>query len=75
MTGELLIWGEKGSYRIDYSRIPQATENARSTQKALLGAGRFELPTPCAQGGRATRLRYAPTFYFLDSKLLLEAMQ
>jgi hypothetical protein len=27
----------------------------------LVGAGRFELPTPCAQGRCATRLRYAPT--------------
>ena len=29
--------------------------------KALVGAGRFERPTPCAQGRCATRLRYAPT--------------
>jgi hypothetical protein len=28
----------------------------------LVGAGRFERPTPCAQGRCATRLRYAPTF-------------
>ncbi len=28
---------------------------------ALVGAGRFERPTPCAQGRCATRLRYAPT--------------
>jgi hypothetical protein len=27
----------------------------------LVGAGRFERPTPCAQGRCATRLRYAPT--------------
>ena len=39
----------------------------------LVGAGRFERPTPCAQGRCATRLRYAPTFtallilnHFLD---------
>ena len=33
----------------------------------LVGAGRFERPTPCAQGRCATRLRYAPTFadYFI----------
>src|ERR1700683_4541254 len=30
--------------------------------KGLVGAGRFERPTPCAQGRCATRLRYAPTF-------------
>ncbi len=29
--------------------------------KDLVGAGRFERPTPCAQGRCATRLRYAPT--------------
>jgi hypothetical protein len=41
----------------------------------LVGAGRFERPTPCAQGRCATRLRYAPTFYSFDSKLLPRAMQ
>jgi hypothetical protein len=29
--------------------------------KSLVGAPRFELGTSCAQGRRATRLRYAPT--------------
>ena len=29
--------------------------------KGLVGAWRFELQTSCAQGRRATRLRYAPT--------------
>jgi hypothetical protein len=28
----------------------------------MVGAARFELTTPCAQGRCATRLRYAPTF-------------
>src|SRR6266496_6777485 len=28
----------------------------------MVGARRFELPTPCAQGRCATRLRYAPSF-------------
>ena len=27
----------------------------------MVGARRFELPTPCAQGRCATRLRYAPS--------------
>jgi hypothetical protein len=41
-------------------------ENARFRnllvhQKLLVGARRFELLTPCAQGRCATRLRYAPT--------------
>src|SRR5438874_12869084 len=30
--------------------------------RRMVGAGRFERPTPCAQGRCATRLRYAPTF-------------
>src|SRR5882762_9264396 len=30
-------------------------------QHRLVGAPRFELGTSCAQGRRATRLRYAPT--------------
>ena len=28
---------------------------------SMVGARRFELPTPCAQGRCATRLRYAPS--------------
>ena len=43
--------------------------------KNLVGAGRFERPTPCAQGRCATRLRYAPTFYFSDFKLLPDLLQ
>ena len=31
------------------------------TQELVVGASRFELETSCAQGRRATRLRYAPT--------------
>ena len=42
---------------------------------SLVGAGRFERPTPCAQGRCATRLRYAPTFYSSDSKPLSPTMQ
>ena len=41
----------------------------------MVGAGRFERPTPCAQGRCATRLRYAPTFYFSDSKPLSRGKQ
>jgi hypothetical protein len=41
----------------------------------MVGAGRFERPTPCAQGRCATRLRYAPTFYSSDSKLLFGSPQ
>ena len=32
----------------------------------LVGAPRFELGTSCAQGRRATRLRYAPTSVGLE---------
>jgi hypothetical protein len=41
----------------------------------LVGAARFELTTPCAQGRCATRLRYAPTFYIYDSKPLSKLEQ
>jgi hypothetical protein len=37
------------------------TANSFRISKDLVGAGRFERPTPCAQGRCATRLRYAPT--------------
>ena len=36
-------------------------QRINSFSKDLVGAGRFERPTPCAQGRCATRLRYAPT--------------
>ena len=38
----------------------------------LVGARRFELPTPCAQGRCATRLRYAP---FNNDAIILHHMQ
>src|SRR5216684_4480823 len=47
----------------------------RYSTKNLVGARGFEPRTPCAQGRCATRLRYAPTFYLFDSKLLPRAMQ
>jgi hypothetical protein len=43
------------------SDLKGATTRFKST-RSLVGAGRFERPTPCAQGRCATRLRYAPTF-------------
>src|SRR5450432_3666273 len=42
------------------SDLKGATTRFKST-RSLVGAGRFERPTPCAQGRCATRLRYAPT--------------
>ncbi len=38
--------------------------NSSRFSEDLVGAGRFERPTPCAQGRCATRLRYAPTFAY-----------
>jgi hypothetical protein len=51
------------------ARIPQVKfwvnstfHNLKKIRKMILvGAPRFELGTSCAQGRRATRLRYAPT--------------
>src|ERR1700726_5082451 len=43
---------------------------ARALPKTLIllvGAARFELTTPCAQGRCATRLRYAPTTFDCSS--------
>src|SRR5579885_237562 len=41
---------------------PRAGRNSYlESAGGLVGAGRFERPTPCAQGRCATRLRYAPT--------------
>src|ERR1039457_4613262 len=34
----------------------------------MVGASRFERPTPCSQGRCATRLRYAPTPSIIDRK-------
>src|SRR6185437_5709966 len=52
--------------RIARRRIPtlQIFMDIKSARplSLLVGAGRFERPTPCAQGRCATRLRYAPTF-------------
>jgi len=47
-TGRTLLlnlW-DLSSYKIDYSAILRARENARIPLIPLVGAGRFELPTP-----------------------------
>ena len=49
------------SYKNDYSRFLRVGEIGCIYMIPLVGAGRFERPTPCAQGRCATRLRYAPT--------------
>ena len=41
--------------------------------RRLVGAWRFELQTSCAQGRRATRLRYAPTLCTLKILLYFSA--
>src|SRR6476646_6259046 len=50
-----------GLYNFRYSAVRKTMMNAHNSLKDLVGAPRFELGTSCAQGRRATRLRYAPT--------------
>ncbi len=51
------------SFRTTFrTSVQQATQYGRKLLILLVGAARFELTTPCAQGRCATRLRYAPTF-------------
>src|ERR1017187_2344368 len=50
------------SYKFIYSRVFGADFGCCNLLILLVGAARFELATPCAQGRCATRLRYAPTF-------------
>jgi hypothetical protein len=52
---------DRHSYKIIYSGFLRVAGNASICLIPLVGAGRFERPTPCAQGRCATRLRYAPT--------------
>jgi hypothetical protein len=40
-----------GSYKNDYRRFWVRQKNARIYLILLVGSGRFERPTPCAQGG------------------------
>src|SRR3954471_10622401 len=50
-------------WRSILSRSNRIESTLLESAGGLVGAGRFERPTPCAQGRCATRLRYAPTFY------------
>src|ERR1017187_5508192 len=63
------------SYKFIYSRVFGADLGCCNLLILLVGAARFELATPCAQGRCATRLRYAPTFYLIDSKSLSQISQ
>ena len=49
------------SYRQPMCAWPGATPGQGRRIAVGIGAPRFELGTPCAQGRCATRLRYAPT--------------
>jgi hypothetical protein len=64
----LLNLEDRRSYRIDYSEILEGARNGRKCLILLVGAGRFERPTPCAQGGGR---HHAETASFQD--LLLQA--
>jgi hypothetical protein len=48
--GLLLNAEESLSYDIVYSGSRMGRTNARIGLISMVGAGRFELPTPCAQG-------------------------
>jgi hypothetical protein len=61
----LLKLEERRSYKNDYSRFLHTGGKGCIYLLLLVGAGRFERPTPCAQGRCATRLRYAPTALIL----------
>ena len=61
MTRTRIRLEDGSSYKIEYSGAFKAGRNDRKRLNLLVGASRFELETSCAQGRRATRLRYAPT--------------
>jgi hypothetical protein len=48
-------------YQSHYREASVVKPAVTNVLKRLVGAWRFELQTSCAQGRRATRLRYAPT--------------
>jgi hypothetical protein len=62
-----LSFGLRLIYKIIYRRIRSDPVVAAKSMILLVGAGRFERPTPCAQGRCATRLRYAPTVNYSPS--------
>jgi hypothetical protein len=66
---------ECSSYKIDYSTFSGGPKNATISLNKLVGAARFELTTPCAQGRCATRLRYAPTSQSYQTDSSIESVQ
>jgi hypothetical protein len=57
------FWHSRGKQRAKTIEMP--SNKSFGINDGLVGAARFELATPCAQGRCATRLRYAPTFTVL----------
>ena len=53
--------GLEGRRSIQLSYRQPALVTIKLREPSSIGAPRFELGTPCAQGRCATRLRYAPT--------------
>ena len=55
---------ECDSYRIDYRRFTYGYRTAHIRLILLVGAGRFERPTPCAQGmGRPGFANHNPLLF------------
>ena len=65
--------GETSCLRSAKGEVQGEVQSAYLTERKeniLVGAPRFELGTSCAQGRRATRLRYAPTVLNIHSNVL-----
>jgi hypothetical protein len=69
---------ERHSYKIDYTGLSKVARNGRIYLILLVGAGRFERPTPCAQGG-VRYIQKAPCFQLLmfqaDTGILLKPVE
>jgi hypothetical protein len=58
-THRVLISRETYSYKIDYTQFLATARMALISLKILVGAARFELATPCAQGSLTTLAKVA----------------
>ena len=56
-----LAWGNRSSLQVWSEQDSRCSRGTGHVSGLVVGAWRFELQTSCAQGRRATRLRYAPT--------------
>jgi len=63
----LLKLEERHSYNFDYTSFLRVGENGCIYMIPLVGAGRFERPTPCAQGS-FRRIPAMPCFLVLSFK-------